>query len=475
MSLDISRRPETPWRDLALGASLWVMLLDGEQRRYVNLDNAATTPPLRAVYEATNEFLQWYSSVHRGAGFKSQLSTELYERARHIIAAFVGADLQRHEVVFVRNTTEAINQLAYLLRLRPDDVVITSIVEHHANMLPWRRACQVVYLPADAQGRLDVADLPPLLAKYGARIRLLAISGGSNVTGYLPPVGELARLAHGQGVPVFMDAAQLAPHRAIQMGTADDPARVDYLALSGHKMYAPYGAGALIGPREVFAQGDPHLVGGGAVELVTTDDILWTAPPDRNESGSPNVVGAVAMAAAARALMELGMDAVAAHERALTAYLLQRMQEIDGLRILGEPEIPARGDRLGVATFLMEGIPFALVAAILSCEFGVGVRHGCFCAHPYLIHLLGATPETIARSRAAILAGDKTAVPGAVRASLGLYNTTDDIDAFIAALQAIRAGNYQGRYVRDRATGDFAPANAERHYETLFAAGSLLR
>jgi len=165
---------------------------------------------------------------------------------------------------------------------------------------------------------------------------------------------------------------------------------------------------------------------------------------------------------------------VAAHERELTTYLLDRLREVEGLRVLGEPAIPADGDRLGVVTFTLDKIPFALVAAILSCEFGVGVRHGCFCAHPYLMHLFGCPPEGIARSRAAIAAGDKTAIPGAVRASLGIYNTSEDIDRCITALKAVRAGHYRGRYARDHATGDFVPANVERLPETGWGAGVTL-
>ena len=243
------------------------------------------------------------------------------------------------------------------------------------------------------------------------------------MTGWLPPIDEIVAAAHARGVPVLVDAAQLAAHRPM-------PRSADYLAWSGHKMYAPFGAGILIGPRSTFADGDPFLAGGGAVDLVDLDEVVWTDPPEREEAGSPNVIGAVALGTAIAELQSIGWDAITTHEHELASRLRAGLAAIPGVRLLGPPlEVPT----LAVATFTVEAIPHALVAARLSAEYGIGVRHGCFCAHPYLVRLLGLPPDEIARYRQDVLAGDRTRIPGAVRASAGISVTAEEVDRFLDA------------------------------------------
>jgi selenocysteine lyase/cysteine desulfurase len=252
---------------------------------------------------------------------------------------------------------------------------------------------------------------------------------------------------------VLLDAAQLAPHRPL-------PPEPDYIAFSGHKLYAPYGAGALIGPRQTFEDGDPFLAGGGAVDLVDLDEVIWTEPPEREEAGSPNVVGAVAFGTAMDELERLGWDTVRAHEATLSDRLHRGLHNIEGVRVLGPgPGSSERDtDTLAVATFTVEGMHHALVAARLSAEFGIGVRHGCFCAHPYLIRLLGVGREGVARAREAVRRGDRSAIPGAVRASCGLGTTSEDVDVLLNALGALAAGaDAPVTYVQDGVTGDFWP------------------
>src|SRR6202035_5047964 len=210
------------------------------------------------------------------------------------------------------------------------------------------------------------------------RPRLLALTGASNVTGWSPPLSAILDAAHERGVPVVLDAAQLAPHRPI-------PAHADYVAFSGHKLYAPFGAGVLVGPAATFAEGDPFLAGGGAVDLVDLDEVWWTEPPEREEAGSPNVMGAVALEAALDELGRIGWGTIGAHEQGLASRLRHGLAAIDGVRVLG----PSLGtDTLAIAAFVVEGVDHALVAARLSAEWAIGVRHGCFCAHPYLVRLL---------------------------------------------------------------------------------------
>ncbi len=444
--------------------------LDGSLGRYINFDNAASTPPLRAVEAAVSGFMPWYSSVHRGTGFKSQLATHLYEQARAITLGFVGADPAEHVCIFGKNTTEAINKLARRFPFREGrEVVLVSMMEHHSNDLPYRPVARVVHVAVKPNGELDEADFDQKLAQYAGQVALVSISGASNVTGYINPTHRLAEKAHAAGAQILVDAAQLAPHRAVSMGALDDPAHFDYLALSAHKLYAPYGTGALIGRRDTFEQGAPDLRGGGTVEIVTEDSVEWSAPPDREEAGSPNVVGAVALAAAIKALQTAGMAAVAEHEAALTEHALQRLGALASVEILGDTD-PARARaRLGVIPFNIRGVPHFLTAAILGYEFGIGVRNGCFCAHPYILHLLGLTPEETARVRDEMLAHDRSEMPGLVRASFGLYNTIEEVDAFVAALEKIARGEYHGRYQQVKASGDYVPEGWAPKFEDYFA------
>lgn len=431
-----------------------VPLAAGGTRRYVNLDCAASTPAMRAVLLAVEAALPWYSSVHRGAGHLSQVSTRLYEAARQAVGAFVGAG-EDDTVVFVRNTTEAINVAAAALAPAPGGRVLTTAVEHHANLLPWRRVAPVTHVePPDSQAAL-LREVDRELARGG--VAVVAMTAASNVSGEIFPVAAVAELAHAAGARVLVDGAQLVPHRAVDMHALG----ADCLAFSGHKMYAPFGAGALVMPRPWLATAEPLLAGGGAVDFVTLDDVLWTAPPDRHEAGSPNVIGAVALAAACTALAGCGMDAVASHERELLGRLESRLQALPGLtlhRLWSGPGV----DRLGVVTFTVAGHHHALVAAYLSAEHAIGVRHGCFCAHPYITHLLGVTPAEAATVREQLRRGDHVHVPGAVRASLGMGTTAEDVDRLGAALEQLLAEGPRLEYDQDPATGDFLPRGDQR-------------
>jgi selenocysteine lyase/cysteine desulfurase len=429
-----------------VGDEVMVPCLDGTERRYLSLDAAASTSAHPDVADRVNETLPWYSSVHRGAGWKSQVTTTAYEDARDAVLAFAGRSAS-DVAVFCRNTTEAVNQLAYRLRFEPTDVVLTTVVEHHANLLPWSRVAKPRYVECDRTGTFEVADVVAGLDR-APRPRLLALTGASNVTGWVPPMGAIVDAAHARGVPVFVDAAQLAPHRPV-------PPSADFVAWSGHKMYAPFGAGVLIGPRAAFADGPPFLAGGGAVELVDLDEVVWTDPPEREEAGSPNVLGAVALHAALDVLQEIGWAAVRAHDDGLARQLHRGLREIDGVRLLGASHAD---DGLPVATFVVDHVPHALVAARLSAEHAIGVRHGCFCAHPYLLRLLGLTAAEIATAQHALRSGDRSRVPGAVRASVGLSTTPVDVDRFLSALREIVDGaDPPVPYVQDRSTGDYSP------------------
>jgi selenocysteine lyase/cysteine desulfurase len=442
-----------------VGDGLLVPCVDGEERPYLSFDAAASTAALEPVLRRVEEFIPWYSSIHRGAGYKSQLATAAYEDAREAALGFAGRRGRNDVAIICRNTTEALNHLAYRLRLGRDDVVVTTVVEHHANLLPWARVATRRYIECRPDGTFDVGDVEAAL-ELAPRPRLLAATGASNITGWLPPLGAIIAIAHERGVPVVVDAAQLAPHRAL-------PADADFVAWSGHKMYAPFGAGVLVGPRLTFTDGDPFLAGGGAVDLVDLDEVVWTKPPDREEAGSPNVIGAVALHAAIDAFGELGWPEIIAHDRRIAALLHSGLESIQGVHVLGPgPKV----ETLPVAAFTVDGLPHALVAARLAAEDAIGVRHGCFCAHPYLMRLLGLSHEDIAAYRDDIRRGDRTRMPGAVRASAGINVTEDDVARFLAAVARIASGEPPVSYTQDPFTGDYSPALSSAPWNSRFRA-----
>jgi selenocysteine lyase/cysteine desulfurase len=443
--------PAAPPIAALVGDGLPVPCVDGVERPYLNLDAAASTAALPAVAQRVQDFLPWYSSVHRGAGYKSREATAAYERARQAALAFAGREADGDDIaVICRNTTEAINHLAYRLRLAPTDVVVTTVAEHHANLLPWARACRRRFVECGPDGTFEadavLAAIDEATAE-GTPPRLLAITAASNVTGWRPPLAAIIPAAQDRGVHVLVDGAQLAAHDALP--------RADFVAWSGHKMYAPFGAGILVGPRSAFVDGDPFLAGGGAVDLVDLDEVTWTDPPEREEAGSPNVIGAVALGGAIDELTAIGWEAIRAHARALAARLRARLAAIPGVRLLGPP---VGAPTLPLATFVVDGVHHALVAARLSAEHGIGVRHGCFCAHPYLMRLLDLTDAEIHAYRESVLRHDRRTIPGAVRASAGISTTAADLDRLVAAVTEIASGAPAPvDYAQDPDTGDFWP------------------
>jgi len=448
-------------RPQVVGIEVEAPLLSGGKRRFVNLDNASSTPTFRPVAEKVDEFMRYYSNVARGTGFKSQVASWAFEESRKTVARFVKADPASDTIIFTRNTTESLNRLAALFPFKPDSVVLTTMMEHHSNDLPWRRRAQVVHARVDADGSLDVDDFAAKLARYRGRITLVAVTGASNVTGWVNPVHGLARLAHEAGASIVVDAAQIAPHRPIDMRKSEDPEHLDFVTFSAHKAYAPYGVGVLAGRKDLLHPSVPSLVGGGAVDLVTLDSIIWRSLPSREEAGTPGVVGAVALAAAIGLIESVGWDAIRKHEDELTLYTLDRMSKIPGLKLYGGASGTDLDRRLGVIAFNLEGQSDALVAAALAYEAAVGARCGLFCAHPYVISLLDLRQREVERIRDQIASGNLAGVPGMVRASFGLYNDRSDAEAFCDGLADIAEGRH-ATYEADPKTGEYRPAGRDR-------------
>lgn len=437
-----------PLRNMIVGVDQPITLPDGREVIYANLDNAASTPSLRAAKKACDKMLDIYASIHRGAGYKSQLASEWYDRAREIVLDFVNGDPDEHCVVFTTNTTDAINRLARKFPRDNDKSIIISHVEHHANDLPWRDRGRVVRIPVSDRGEIDPANLEKALKSEGKRARLVSLTGASNVVGTLQPIDEFIRISHKYGVPIAIDAAQLAPHKAISMKTANGDS-ADFLFLSGHKMYAPYGGGALVGKREFLASSPPSLRGGGAVLVVDNDGVDWMPPPEREEAGSPNVLGSVTLTAAMNRMQEIGFDRLDEVELGLTVKFLDALDDIENAKVYGITDRGQMHRRLGVIAFNIGDVDHELVATILAHEGGIGVRNGCFCAHPFVMQMVGLSREEIDTFKSRVQeTGIRHDIPGAVRLSFGLYNTEEEVDRTLEILRDIAQGKRVGNYVR---------------------------
>ncbi|MET9966440.1 aminotransferase class V-fold PLP-dependent enzyme [Streptomyces sp. NPDC006356] len=418
-----------------LGRDVTVPLVTGGEVTYAALDYAASAPALQRVWDDVAAYAPYYGSVHRGAGYLSQLSTDLFENARRTVAEFLDCR-DGDQVLFTRSTTDSLNLLA--AALPADCEVFVFETEHHASLLPWLhpRATQVTYLNAPRTPRQAVETLERALADrapYGPA--LVCVTGASNVTGELWPVRELAAAAHAHGARIVLDAAQLAPHHPVSVQDLD----VDWVAFSGHKLYAPFGSGVLAGRADWLREAEPYLAGGGASRKVTRRedggvDVEWHESAARHEAGSPNVIGAYSIASACKTLTEAGFDTLVAREQYLIEKVRTGLADVPEVRILS-----LFGDdapRVGVISFVVDGWNSSHFAAALSAEYGIGVRDGLFCAHPLVRTLLGSDPQTQGEC------GAPEAAPGekslnAIRVSFGAGTPDEHVERFVNAVREL--------------------------------------
>ncbi|MFJ5722549.1 aminotransferase class V-fold PLP-dependent enzyme [Streptomyces sp. NPDC093149] len=424
-----------------LGKDVTVPLVTGGEVTYAALDYAASAPALQRVWDDVAAYAPYYGSVHRGAGYLSQLSTDLFENSRATVAEFLGCRAD-DQVIFTRSTTDSLNLLAAVVPA--DCQVFVYETEHHASLLPWRDA-RVTYLnaprtPAQAVETLEraLADRDP----YGPA--LVCVTGASNVTGELWPVKELAAAAHAHGARIVLDAAQLAPHHPVDIAELD----VDWVAFSGHKLYAPFGSGVLAGRADWLQNAEPYLAGGGASRKVArrTDggvEVEWHSTAARHEAGSPNVIGVYSIASACKALTEAGFDRLVAREQHLVAAVRAGLADVPEVKVLS-----LFGDdapRVGVISFVVEGWNSSHFAAALSAEYGIGVRDGLFCAHPLVRTLLGSDPQEVGEC------GAPEAEPGelplnAIRVSFGAGTPDEHIERFVRAVGELVSKGAQWKY-----------------------------
>ncbi|MFE1792520.1 aminotransferase class V-fold PLP-dependent enzyme [Streptomyces sp. NPDC059525] len=424
-----------------LGRDVTVPLVTGGEVTYAALDYAASAPALQRVWDDVAAYAPYYGSVHRGAGYLSQLSTDLFEQSRATVAEFLDCR-PADQVVFTRSTTDSLNLLAAVLPA--DCQVFVFETEHHASLLPWRDA-RVTYLNAPRTPGQAVATLERALADRDPHgPALVCVTGASNVTGELWPVKELAAAAHAHGARIVLDAAQLAPHHPVSVRELD----VDWVAFSGHKLYAPFGSGVLAGRADWLQEAEPYLAGGGASRKVARRedggvDVEWHTTAARHEAGSPNVIGVYSIASACRALNEAGFDQLVAREQHLVARVREGLAEVPAVRVLS-----LFGDdapRVGVISFVVDGWNSSHFAAALSAEYGIGVRDGLFCAHPLVRTLLGSEPQAQGECGAPEAAPGETSL-NAIRVSFGAGTPDEHVDRFVRAVKELVADGAKWQY-----------------------------
>lgn len=419
---------------------------DGVDRALVYLDHAATTHPPATALRAYARFLGLeYANVHRGTHRLARAATERFDAAYGICARFIGAELDQGCVVFTANTTHACDMVAHVMAEIPGKVLVTNL-EHHSNDLPHRCRNEVIRVGLTPDMRIDMQALERTLQEED--VKLVAVCGAANITGWMPPIHEIARLAHQHGALICVDAAQLMAHAPVDVRPFDDPSHIDFLTAAGHKMYAPFGVGFLYGPRAILDAAPPYLPGGGTATVVGSDTVEYMPSPDRHQGGTPNIAGVVGMARVLQFLEEIGMDRIREHELKLLRRAWEGFKSIEGITIYGPDALE---ERVGIIPFNVRGVSDLMVAAVLGEEAGIAVRNGRFCAHLHADQLLaeqgGHTVEVGVPS-------------GAVRASLGIYNTESEVDRLIDAVRMVDQRNWVGSY--SIKGGDIETASAGR-------------
>lgn len=426
-------------REYVVGIDEPVEIIDGTTRPLVNFDNAATTPLLTPIKEEVDKELLMYGSIGRGFSQKSDHSTDIYNGVRKKVLDFLNAEdyNETYTCFYCGNTTDGLNKLASALIESEDDIVLTTRMEHHANDLSWRERCKVVYAEVDAQGRVIYDDIEKLLKQYNGQIKYVSVTAASNVTGYVTDVHRVAKMAHQYGAKIIVDGAQIVAHRKFSMFGETPEENIDFFVFSAHKMYSPYGGGAVVGLREVLNRHMPTFYGGGTVKIVTDDEASYKDAPATYEAGSPNYPSVVGLGKAIDILTEIGLDNIEAHEKVLNRKLIDGLKKYDKESyehysvIYGDTE--NIDDRVGVVTFNFEGINSFLIASNLKDYGAIATRRGQFCAHTYVWRLMGISDET---AKTFVTCTDMN-TPGMIRVSFGVYNTEEEIDQFLEVLDTV--------------------------------------
>jgi len=422
-------------KDLFIGLDEKVCDSNGRCIDGINFDNAATTPPLKSSIEYIEKLSNTYASIGRGTGQKAEITTDLYKESKNFLINFFNIkDAEKYVVIYVNNTTEGINKLAKTLIKEPNEIILTSRMEHHSNDLPWRNRGTVEYIEVDENGRLKIDELEEKLATNYGRIKYVSLTGASNVTGYINDIHFIAKLVHRYDAKLIVDGAQLVPHRRVDISGKSDDEQIDFLVFSSHKIYSPFGVGVIIGLKEDFVNADPDYSGGGTVELVLDNKSIYLPPPDKNEAGTQNFLGVMSLINSLRFINTIGYDYIEKQEKFLFEHVIEGLNRIP--KVISYGDTKNISDRLGIATFNLENMYHHDLAEILAKKKGISVRHGWFCAHPYCRRLMNVS-ENEAKE---FLENPTKKMLGMVRVSFALYNSIDEVNFFLNVLEDIVLG-----------------------------------
>ena len=415
-----------------LGHNIKVPVYSGDHLQYINLDNAATTPPFLQVSKKLNEIMPYYGSIHRGSGYKSLISTQLFEEAKDTIFKFADGDIENDIIIFGVNATDCINHLSRRLNLGKDEVIIVSESEHTSNILPWRKNYNVIECKSCDDGVFDLNHLESLLKIH--KVRLITVTGASNVTGKITNTKPIAYLGHKYGSEICVDASQLAGHRKLNRGKHGSPNHIDYIIFSAHKMYAPFGVGVLVGNNKIFKEGWPDMVGGGTVSWMDDQNIIWSELPYRESGGTPNYFGIIALAEACKLLDLIGYENIIAHEKILIKQAKKSFQQIKGFQIV-HPFNEQFENVLPLFSFHINGISPGMIGAYLGFEKAIGVRTGMLCQYKLIKKILNLNDldcTTFKHMNPNISSNIMNI--GLTRASCGLGNNPNDLMKLANAL-----------------------------------------
>lgn len=443
-----------------VGNGFKVPVYGGAQLPYINLDNAATTAPFELVLDKVNEVLPFYGSVHRGSGYKSILSTSLVEEARKSILEFADGHSENDVIIFGVNATDCINRLARRINFQGSEVVIVSEAEHSSNLLPWIKNCRIIQCkPSKNVGEVfDLNHLEELLTAN--RVRLVSVTGASNITGKITDLDPIATLAHKYDTEIFVDASQLAGHRKIKRGIYNSLNYIDYLVFSGHKMYAPFGVGVLIARKEIFEHGWPDMVGGGSVKWLDNDDIIWADLPEREIGGTPNFIGIVALGEACRIINRIGYQNIQLHEQTLVEKAFSLFNEIKSLTLVDDT---FDKNQIPIFSFILSDFPHGLVGTYLANEHAIGVRTGTICQYQYLKKFFNWTEGAYLNLKLSLKTLNSVNNHfGIIRASCGLGNSINDLTKLATAIKALQKNGSNAVYYQDN-FGKFHAENFNYH------------
>jgi len=426
-----------------LGDNVKVPVFGGEVKPYINLDYAATTPPFKENWDKLNEIMPMYGSVHRGSGYKSLFSSQLYDKSINEIYSFSDAKQENDLIVIGVNTTHCINILARRLCLKKNSNILLSKNEHTSNFLPWKKHGSIIECNSLSDGTIDFNDLEQILKRE--KIGLVVINAASNVTGIITKISQAAKLAHQYGAKIFVDASQFVAHRPLKRSIPSNDDYIDFVVYSGHKMYAPFGTGVLVASKDTFTKGWPDSVGGGTVKLFDDTGIIWSDIHERESGGTPNFPGVFMLAESCKMFNKIGFQKIIEHEKNLISCAVESLSKIDNLQLMHSFN-KEKTDLLPVFSFSIKNYNHAIVGAYLGFEHAIGVRTGTLCQFSLIKDFLNIKNNDYNKIKREIKKGNVVNSYGIIRASCGIGTTVDEIKKLGIALELLNKNGTKTKY-----------------------------